>query len=256
VNTFYPAPANNLHVKKLIDFFGTFEPKPCELPPSMRFVFLCYTNRCGSNYVAELIASSGNYNLAGEDLNFDTVLTHSKKHGFESFQTYFAHLVKIKAAAGVLFIKTAPTHLEILGRSGILDQIIDSTQFILIERADKLAQAISFAIATGTNKYTSLQIASKKASDLVFNRQMVTDILNGFAESHRHFYLFFGRNGLVPEMLVYERFAAQPVEAFANLGTRLCLPAFNAIPDRVRIHRQTDTTNEIWRRQYLQKVPE
>jgi len=251
MSVFYPVPANNMHLKKIIEFFGALEPAPSEFPPGMRFVFLCYTNRCGSNYVAEIIASSGDYNLAGEDLNFDTVLTHSRNQGFTTFQAYFTHLVKIKAKAGVFFLKTAPTHIELLGRSGLLDQIVASTNFILVERADKLAQAISFAIAMGTNKYTSRQTATKEAADVIFDKQMITNMLGGLAEAHRQFVLFFGRNGLIPEMLVYERVASQPAEAFAGLSNRLAIPALKVALDRVRLERQADSTNDAWRRQYL-----
>ena len=37
------------------------------------FLFLCFTNRCSSNYIAKSIASDGQLNVAGEFFNADTI---------------------------------------------------------------------------------------------------------------------------------------------------------------------------------------
>lgn len=57
---------------------GLFAPDaPAVAPdPALRFVFLCFTNRCGSNYLAELLASTGALNPAEEVFNGDTIAEH------------------------------------------------------------------------------------------------------------------------------------------------------------------------------------
>ena len=134
---FMPAVPNNAHATKLTEFFGSLSCGDITFPPEMRFVFLCYTNRCGSNYVAELFASSGMYNLAGEDLNFDTVIHHSKEHGFTDFGSYFSFLLRRKARNNTFIIKLATQHLELLVKSGIMKRIQAQSRFVLIERAKK-----------------------------------------------------------------------------------------------------------------------
>ena len=35
-------------------------------------VLVCFTNRCGSNYLCDLLFSTGEFNRGGEFLNYDT----------------------------------------------------------------------------------------------------------------------------------------------------------------------------------------
>lgn len=248
---FMPAVPNNAHAKKLTEFFGSLSCGEASFPPQMRFIFLCYTNRCGSNYVAELLASSGKYNLAGEDLNFDTAIRHSTEHGFTNLGAYFAFLVRRKARNNTFVIKLAVQHLELLVASGVMKKLQSHSHFVLIERADKLSQAISFALAFGTGKFTSQQEGHRKPEEVEFSAAHIQGILQGLVESYRRFDLFFGMNGIVPAYVIYEQLAADPVGYLSQLSTELGLDKLSVDPKAVRIERQANDVNLLWRINYL-----
>lgn len=253
---FMPAVPNNAHATKLTEFFGSLSCGDITFPPEMRFVFLCYTNRCGSNYVAELFASSGMYNLAGEDLNFDTVIHHSKEHGFTDFGSYFSFLLRRKARNNTFIIKLATQHLELLVKSGIMKRIQAQSRFVLIERADKLSQAISFALAFGTGQFTSRQTASKKAEEVEFSATQIRGILQGLVEAYKLFDLFFAVNGIVPSYVIYEQMADDPIHFFNRLANEVELNNLAVNPQAVRIERQASDVNLLWRIKYLSSVQE
>jgi trehalose 2-sulfotransferase len=248
---FMPAVPNNAHAKKLTEFFGSLSAEEPNFSPQMHFIFLCYTNRCGSNYVAELFASSSKYNLAGEDLNFDTVIRHSTEHGFKNLGAYFSFLVRRKARNNTFVIKLAVQHLELLVTSGIMKKIQSQSYFVLIERADKLNQAISFALAFGTGKFTSRQEGHHKPEEVEFSAAHIQGILQGLVESYRRFDLFFGMNGIVPSYVIYEQLAADSVGYLSRLGTELGLEELTVDPKAVRIERQANEVNLLWRIKYL-----
>ena len=250
---FSPSVTRNSHLANLTAFFGEVAPRqaPPPPPPDVKYVFVCYTNRCGSHYFAELLASNGNYNRADENLNWDTVKNHAVKQGFKSFQDYFHWLVSTYQKAGRFFIKVAVAHLELLYRAGILDLIADRSQFLLIERGDKLAQAISHALAFGTGRFTSISAGSLTPEEIMFSRLHIDYIVEEIAEFQKQFDLFFARNGFVPTKIVYEHLVADPAAQIKYAGEQLGLADLWIDPSKLRLEPQAGPVNERWRQSYL-----
>jgi hypothetical protein len=71
---------SNGHLRRPEKLFGPIDRELENLPAQTSFVFLCFTNRCGSNFLAELLASSGKYNLTEELLNRPVVRTVEQRH--------------------------------------------------------------------------------------------------------------------------------------------------------------------------------
>src|SRR5579871_4049660 len=56
-----PAPLKRLpspNRNQISDKIGLGQFEPMSLPPTLRFVFLCFTNRCGSTYLGEILSST------------------------------------------------------------------------------------------------------------------------------------------------------------------------------------------------------
>lgn len=249
--TFFHTFDHNQHFKKIEEHFGGIANREADLPDATSFVFLCFTNRCGSNYLAELIASGGEYNLGGEDLNWDTVVGQSKRLQLASFQDYFAFLTRHVQKSDRAFIKIATAQIDLLGRAGILDQIIGRSKFILIERSDKLGQAISFALAFATGRFTSYMKGTKSPDEVEYTRKQVDQIIGGLVDQYRQFDLFFARNGITPLSIVYEQLTAEPEAHLATIARHLGLPAIRLQPEKLRLERQSSGVNAEWRRRYL-----
>jgi LPS sulfotransferase NodH len=248
-NLFYPRPRENVHLEAIEQHFGALERAPADLPPDVKFVFLCYTNRSGSNYVAALLASDLKLPMAGENLNFNTVIDVSREKGLTGFHQFFEYLVRLKARNGYFALKVAPAHLELLARSGILDQIISRSYFIEIERADKLGQAISLALAFQTGRFTSEMEGHDDA--VRFDRSELQHIITAITEDHRKFGAFFGQNGIVPAHLIYEHVVKFPVRSLTYATSCLGLPDLRVDPRKVTLRRQAGPVNERWRRLFL-----
>jgi LPS sulfotransferase NodH len=246
-----PALARNEHLLRIEEYFGPMAREPADLPGGVSYVFLCFTNRCGSNYLAELIASNGCYNRAGEILNWPSVLEIARRAGLKRFQDFFAHIALNQQKSGRFFVKTALLHLEMLARSGILDQVADRARFILLERDDTLAQAISHALAFSTGAFSSLAAPVEEPHAVEYSRAAIERYVNTIGQARRQFALFFGRNGIVPVRMIYERLHADPEGEVAWLARELGLPEFAIDRSKLRLERQHGPANEEWRRRYL-----
>lgn len=243
-----PRLARNPHLEQLAGYFGGIAPQAADIPDTLEFILLCFTNRSGSSYLAELLASDGLLPLAGENLNAETVIEHSKKHDFRSFQAYFAYLCQTTRRAGRVAIKITPAHLEILSRSGILDQIAGRSHFIVIERGDRLGQAISHLIAVQSGRFSASAEAGAAAE---YDRNMLDLIMSYSINAYRDFAFFFGLNGIVPAHVLYEQLARDPEGCIAGLGQMLGIENLAINPANIRQSRQSGPLNARFRARYL-----
>ena len=148
----FPQFADNIHLRGLMTQFGSVAVPAAAIPPHTAIVFLCYTNRSGSNYLADALHSTGRFNLADEMLSHDEVFADVRRHGHASFADFLAAHFRWRMVEGRFAVKVATLHLELLGRAGVLDHCRDTARYVFIERADRLGQAISAEIAWQTGR--------------------------------------------------------------------------------------------------------
>jgi LPS sulfotransferase NodH len=211
---------------------------------------LCFTNRCGSNYLAHLLATTGAFNEAGEFFNAPTVLEHAVPRGLRSLPAYFSILPDLISHTGKIVAKTSADQLVMLADAGILSALAGRARFLLLERQDRLGQAISRVIASQTGRWTTAHAALVPDNALRFDRAAIDTELAKIAHGNAAFYLFFVANGIVPIHTSYEAIVADPDPAMAAVARAMNLPLLDARPGAVTIKRQANETNALWRRWY------
>jgi len=215
-----------------------------------RYIFLCFTNRCGSNYLSEAIASNGVLNRAGEFFNGDTIADNARDVGLKDFGEFFNYLVGHMSKSGYLVSKIAATHLVILVTTGVLDKILERTQFIILQRCDKLGQAISLSIADQTTQWSTALPTALPDDQLAFKRDQLRRLIVGLAREYHLLDLFFGLNGIVPLLLSYENLISNADLVLAQISRFLGVD-LHLEPSRINVARQTRAVNAEWREQYL-----
>ena len=247
----FPCLTDNGHLRAILSRFGSVAIAPGDIPPHAAMVFLCFTNRSGSNFLADALHSSGRLNLAGELLNAEAVLEDTRLHAHPRFADYLAAQMRWRMAGQRFVVKLALGHLEILGRSGLLDQCRETARFVFVERSDRLGQAISYEIARQTGQWTSQTRIERAIGDVVYARQRLTSAMDAFADENREFDRFFGHNGIVPAHVVYEHLVADPPATVRMVGEAIGLPGLTLVPSRMSLQRQAGPLNARWRERYL-----
>lgn len=247
----FPQFADNIHLRGLMTQFGSVAVPAAAIPPHTAIVFLCYTNRSGSNYLADALHSTGRFNLADEMLSHDEVFADVRRHGHASFADFLAAHFRWRMVEGRFAVKVATLHLELLGRAGVLDHCRDTARYVFIERADRLGQAISAEIAWQTGQWTTRTTVEVPIERLTFSRDRIARLIAGFAEDNRTFDVFFGHNGIVPVHVVYEHLVADPARQISAIGAALGLPGLRLAPERITVQRQAGALNARWRAMFL-----
>ncbi|GLR68883.1 hypothetical protein GCM10010909_35650 [Acidocella aquatica] len=231
--------------------FGPLRPDPDARMPPGKFLFLCFTNRCGSNYLAHLLATTGAFNEAGEFFNAETVLEHSRPRGLRSLGAYFATLYHLLPHERHIAAKAGVDQLAMLADAGILDALGPRAQFVLMERQDRLGQAVSRVIAMQTGRFTTAQAANVPDDDLVYSRAAIAGELEKIALANALFYAFFAANGIAPVHTTYEDVLGAPAPVMARIAAAMGDDALMARPEQVQISRQANAVNQQWRLRYL-----
>ncbi len=247
----FPELPDNVHLRGLTALFGDLAVPAAAIPPHAAIVFLCYTNRCGSNFLADALHSTGRFNLADEMLSCDEVARDVRRHGHASFADFLAAHMRWRMVGGRFAVKVATMHLEVLGRAGVLDDCRDTARYVFIERADRLGQAISAEIAWQTGQWTTRTTVEVPIDRLSFSRERIARLIAGFTEDNRVFHRFFADNAIPPVHVLYERLAADPAGEVRRIGAALGLPDLAYDPARITVQRQAGALNARWRAMFL-----
>ena len=240
----------NVHVEKLRPYLV---PPKKSLRPSRckRIVFLCFTNRSGSNYLAELLGATKQINVGGEFLNFDTALLHIGTNGLTSFYDYFIGLIDKHSVKGSFACKVAITQIALLQQAGLLDELMPYSRFVVSERADLLGQAISLEIASRTGKWTSYMQPTGSVSDADFDRNKLEMIIRHLSYEQQLFRLFFAINGLEHFQVNYEQLTSHTDAVMRMMCDWLQIDAPPGCFKRTVTERQSNLLNNAWRRKFL-----
>jgi LPS sulfotransferase NodH len=246
-----PLSLGNPHRDRLIAAFGPLRPDPGPVPTDLDFLFLLFTNRCGSNFLAQVLASTGRFNEAGEFFNADTVLSHADRNGLTSLPAYFGFVSRLVARGNRMTAKLGIEHIALLSEAGILDAILPRSRFILLERQDRLAQAISRLIAAQTLQWTSEQPRRVSDDRLVYARSRIEEEISRVELGNNLLRRFLTAAGVAPLHFAYEALVARPQSHLDEVAAWLPLPGLRFDPGRIRITRQANAVNVAWQQGYL-----
>ncbi len=214
-----------------------------------RTIFLCFTNRCGSAYLASLLSATGRLPRAGEPFNHPFVINRSAKQQLDSFAGYCRQFARGNAKGGIAAAKVGCRQLFMLAKWGYPGGLFADPRFIFVTRDDLLDQAISFSIADQTRAWTS---GDKPVTDSPeYSREDIANRINGISGENALFERFFALNGIRPLRVSYEAMTANPERTLARVAKFLDLPTLELNLEKVSLSKQGDATNREWRSRFL-----
>ena len=170
-------------------------------------VFVCFTNRVGSNLFTDLLDQAGfGVRVAEEDFNSSTVIAASTRRGFAAFDQYVAFMVRNTKLNGTFVAKIGPAQLLWLSNRGFIPDYFSDAKYIFVRRRDKIAQAVSLYIANATGRYKADDGPATEAAEILpFNKRMIADNLMHILSGERDLELFFQLHRVVPLEVWYTR---------------------------------------------------
>jgi LPS sulfotransferase NodH len=246
------------HEKIIIEFFGGYDAVAADIDkcieeirdgrelPATETVVICFTNRSGSNLLAEGIEKNSNAALGGEYFNHPMVANFCRKKNISSFSEYCIrlqkHLLRMKKKH-IFCTKLGQVQLHFLTKMKVLPYLLPNPKFVLIKRKDILGQAVSFSIANQTSKWKSGQEGTGKRA--VFKEADIIKRVEVLVKANASFEQYFALTGEECVQVYYEdlvdNFSGTLSKVIADLGLDLvATPDYSA----VSLKRQRTSINQ------------
>jgi LPS sulfotransferase NodH len=242
-----PAP-NKEAICKFLDISHSTGLMLSEAP---RLIFVCFTNRCGSNYLCDLLASTHWFNRAQEWLNSDVVLERCQRAKITSLEQYVCEIARENAVSGQLVIKVAAEQLAMLLEAGVLDKVLEQSMFIWVQRADKLSQAVSLAIAEQNQQWAWYVPAQVKDNELKFSVERIAEHITWITTQNLAFDRFFAFNGLKPLPIFYESLIDHRTAIIDQIKGAVGQPSLVIDTSVLELKPQAGEINRQWRQAFL-----
>lgn len=215
------------------------------------FYLVAFTNRCGSNYVAQCMGSGKLLRQAQEQLNHDVVIKQSAKHGLKSYADYLEWVVRQRRDANGYFgCKAGVGQLIGLHAAGVLGRVRDRLRIVYVCRDDIVDQAVSMFIARRTLKWTSAHDGQE--ADIAYDGAEIFRIAEVVSYERALFQLLFRLLDVEPITIVYEEFVAKPRQGVRRIGRYLGLDDLRLAANAVTYEKQANETNRKLKERFLE----
>ena len=205
---------------------------------------LAFTNRSGSNLLADYLRQTGRFRGFGEGLNWEEVRRSLKHQPVASFPDFVARLAGPPNEPGIWGIKASWDQIIMLQRANI-PAMFSGVRIVHSVRRDLLGQAISHWIAHQTKRWTSAHKEQGIVPEVALDR--IEPILMDIVRSNSHIDLVARTLGIPRHIVVYERLQDDPAGEIARLAGAMSVDLTGWHPGTPRIARQRDETNDRFR---------
>lgn len=173
-----------------------------DLPPytgEVTSYIVASSPRSGSNLLCSLMAKTGRLGLPLEYFQVGYLLLSATKWGTTSLAEYWQEVVRRRSTPnGVFGINLHFTQLSQLVSRGL---VVDPTAWILVERQNLLAQGISFARASQTQIWNSL---NTQAIEPIYEFERIRISMSHIRAEIANWKTYFERREISPLRIKYE----------------------------------------------------
>lgn len=206
-------------------------------------VIIAFTNRSGSNLLAEYLSQAGRVARAGEFLNAETVAKRGAAAADGGFPGYLERLAQDRAGPGrSLALKASWDQLAMLLRANV-PAMFPGTILLHTERADLLRQAVSFRLAQQSGRWTSRHAGAAPEPETI-RPETVAQAMAALQTANLRIRLIAEAAGLERHEVSYERMSAAPEDHLPEVLGRAGLAPVGWVPRAPRLEKQAGAGNE------------
>lgn len=221
------------------------------LPPLAEFGYMiCATPRSGSNYLCELLTSTGQLGNPAEYFNTVARRNHVDPR-YPRSRSAQIDIVRSEGATpnGLYAVKILPIQYCRVRKKLDLFRALPNLRVVRLRRRDLLGQALSLARARQTGQI----LASNRAkAEPIYDVQDIRACIDALRMREAIWDQVMLERGLQPLTFTYEDVMRNPQAAVDQVAALMGLAAQVAIdPALIRVRMQRDGKTDLWRERFL-----
>lgn len=244
------ASKKSIHQEKLTAHF-----KDLKLPDDARsfgspVCIMLFTNRSGSNLLGEYLRATHQFTGFVEAFNYRRVIKYSEKRRLESFFEYLQwQFPQLSEGDKVVGVKASVDQAEMLYQCNAIPGYLDKVHWVMVQRNDTLAQAISLSIAAQTLQWTAND--PSVSVDPVYSFEDIKTRIEILCVEQARMNAFFAVRGIAPIRVIYEEFTADSKGSVLEIAGQMGIEGPSFDESVLTLHRQRDVRNEEFRAQFI-----
>ena len=245
------ASKKGVHQEKLTAHF-----KDLKLPDDARsfgspVCIMLFTNRSGSNVLGEYLRATHQFSGFVEALNYRRVIKYSQQNELNSFFDYLRWQVsRLSEGEKVTGIKASVDQAEMLFQCKAIPGYFDKVHWLMVQRDDTLAQAISFSIAAQTRQWTSNDTPT--SADPVYNFEDIKRRIEMLCDEQAQLNAFCAMRGIAPIRATYEEFTADSKGSVLSIAGQMGIEGLSLDESLLTLRPQSDGRNEEFRARFIE----
>ena len=215
---------------------------------------ICATPRSGSNYLCQLLASTGQLGIPLE--YFNTIGRRKSDPGYPKDRYAQIEIVRSRGATpnGIYALKVMPLQYRRVRERVDLLRALPNLTFVRLRRRDLLGQAISLSRARQTGQLMSSNPALRQP---IYDVQDIRTCIADVRRMQSSWDQVMRDLGLQPITFDYEEVMRDPQAAIDGVAALMGLAAPPPVnPAMVRVSLQRNQESEAWRQRFLEETGE
>jgi LPS sulfotransferase NodH len=251
----YPYPKSP-HERVAESLFGDLA-EPSAQRETVSCVIIGFVNRSGSNYLAELLKSTGRFAGLAECLNAPTMSFLAPRYGAKTLSDYLLRHYKedLKQQNQMWGLKAGWAQTAMMLRAGVIGNILKPT-FINVRRRDIAAQAISYFIAERSNQWTSKEKQTTARGDITYDGAAILGHYRGIVDSYSKLEQITFLSGCPTHCVVYEELLDSPNSEITKLTGAILGRELTPMLSAVEISVQRDELDQTFKSRFLSELAE
>jgi len=227
-------------------FDNTYDFPRVTIRPSVYLI--AATPRSGSHYLGHLLFATKQLGAPLEYISLYGYRRWQQIVGSEDPVTVLSEIMARRTSpSGWFGVKTHWSQLLNIGRFEIPREMLDFRRIIWIRRCDKIAQAVSFAIAMQTGAWTNFHEAMREP---IYDYQAIADCADAIKHTEFEWAQFIRRTSVPHLSLFYEDIRGKEVETVTHILDWFGLPPMD-VPISVSLQKQATEINAEWKDRFL-----
>lgn len=234
-----------IHEKNIREIFPKNAHYDLEAPTFDKPLYImAFTNRSGSNLLADYLRQTDKFTGFREALNWEEVNLSVSKTETASLPDYIKNISRSAPQHTLWGVKASWDQMAMLVRTNIIS-MFPSVRVVHTVRADLIGQAISHWIAHQTGKWTSRHSGSN--TQPTFNNTAIERILSDIQMANCYIDCICRAMGWPRISVVYEHLQADPKLVMSRIAKFSSIDLDDWLPEQPSISRQRDNINDDFR---------
>lgn len=210
---------------------------------------ICTAPRSGSNWLCQVLTSTGALGRPREYFNGHARRVLDFPEYPDDRQAQLAHVTTTGASPnGIYGVKLFDYQRRDIAGALALERDLPGLRLVLLQRRDRLGQAISWVRAIQTGQYRATQ---PRIAEPAYDGPRIATLLKTIDAEYAAWDSYAESAGLACARLCYEDATQDPAAAVAQIAALFDLGPLRFDPGAIDLPLQRDATSQAWRARFL-----